>query len=119
MKRGRPGRPLGRRRLWPALYPCPREGRSPFPPITKNRRMGGSKAETIRQPRDRLNRQPQERQHSAANGGTRDRLPPAIRRTGRPRDEAKIFVKDVAEWSGLMQEQIERVLPFLGGASHD
>jgi cellulose biosynthesis protein BcsQ len=43
----------------------------------------------------------------------------AIRRTGRPRDEAKIFVKDVAEWSGLMQEQIERVLPFLGGAPHD
>jgi len=39
--------------------------------------MGGSKAETIRQPRDRLKRQPQERQHSAANGGTRDRLPPA------------------------------------------
>ena len=34
-------------------------------------------AETIRQPRDRLRGQPQERQHSAAAGGTRDRLPPA------------------------------------------
>jgi hypothetical protein len=39
--------------------------------------MGGSAAETIRQPRDRLKGQPQERQHSAAVGGTRDRLPPA------------------------------------------
>ena len=29
-------------------------------------RMGGSAAETIRQPRDRLKGQPQERQHSAA-----------------------------------------------------
>src|ERR1700733_9144450 len=35
-------------------------------------------AETIRQPRDRLKRHPQERQHSAAVcGGTRDRVPPA------------------------------------------
>jgi hypothetical protein len=39
--------------------------------------MGGSVAEPIRQPRDRLKGQPQERQHSAAAGGTRDRLPPA------------------------------------------
>ena len=39
--------------------------------------MGGSVAETIRQPRDRLKGQPQERQHSAAAGGTQDRLPPA------------------------------------------
>ena len=39
--------------------------------------MGGSAAETIRQPRDRLRGQPQERQHSAARRGTRDRLPPA------------------------------------------
>jgi hypothetical protein len=31
-------------------------------------------AETIHQPRDRLTGQPQERQHSAAAGGTRDRL---------------------------------------------
>ena len=42
-----------------------------------NGRMGGSEAETIRQPRDRLKGQPQERQHSAAEGGTRDRPPPA------------------------------------------
>jgi hypothetical protein len=46
------------------------------------RKMGvwaGAEAETIRQPRDRLKGQPQERQHSAAEGGTRDRLPPAGR----------------------------------------
>lgn len=42
----------------------------------------------------------------------------AMRRTGCPRDEAKIFVKDIAEWSGLMQEQLEHVLPFLAGESH-
>jgi len=39
----------------------------------------------------------------------------AIRRTGRPRDEAKILVKDIAEWSGVMQDEIGRVLPFLAG----
>lgn len=39
--------------------------------------MGESEAETIRQPRDRLKEQPQERQHRAAKGGTRDRLLPA------------------------------------------
>jgi hypothetical protein len=37
----------------------------------------GHNSEPIRQPRDRLTGQPQERQHSAAEGGTRDRLPPA------------------------------------------
>ena len=42
-----------------------------------NGRMGGSEAETIRQHRDRLKGQPQEREHSDAEGGTRDRLPPA------------------------------------------
>lgn len=47
-----------------------------------------------------------------------DNYSEAIRRTGGRRDEAKIFVKDVAEWSGRMQEQIERVLPFLAGAAH-
>lgn len=39
----------------------------------------------------------------------------AMRRTGRPRDEAKLFVKDVAEWSGVIQGEIERVLPLLAG----
>jgi hypothetical protein len=38
--------------------------------------MGGAPAETTRGSRDRLKGQPQERQHSAAEGGTRDRLPP-------------------------------------------
>jgi len=39
--------------------------------------MGGAPAETTRGSRDRLKGQPQERQHSAVEGGTRDRLPPA------------------------------------------
>jgi hypothetical protein len=39
--------------------------------------MGAARAETTRGSRDRLKGQPQERQHSAAEGGTRDRLPPA------------------------------------------
>jgi len=47
------------------------------PLLCKNGRMGESEAQTIRQPGDRLRGQPQERQHSAAEGGTRDRLPPA------------------------------------------
>jgi hypothetical protein len=51
-------------------------GRSPH--LRKKWRISRSAAEAIRQPRDRLKRQPQERQHSAAGfGGTRDRLPPA------------------------------------------
>ena len=37
----------------------------------------GQNCETIRQSRDRLTGQPQERQHSAAEGGTRDRVRPA------------------------------------------
>ena len=41
------------------------------------RSVGACAAETIRRPRDRLKGQPQERQHSAAAGGTRNRLPPA------------------------------------------
>lgn len=42
----------------------------------------------------------------------------AIQRTGRPRDEAKLFVKDVAEWSGVIQGEIERVLPLLIGGDN-
>lgn len=44
-----------------------------------------------------------------------DNYAEAIRRTGRPRDEAKILVKDIAEWSAVMQDEIGRILPFLGG----
>jgi hypothetical protein len=47
-----------------------------------------------------------------------DNFAEAIRRTGRPRDEAKILVKDIAAWSAVMQEQIASLLPFLVG-SHD
>jgi len=36
-----------------------------------------TRAQTIRQPRERLKGQPQERQHSDGEAGTRDRLPPA------------------------------------------
>src|SRR5258708_3886704 len=39
--------------------------------------MGEAPAQTTRGSRDRLKGQPQECQHSAAEGGTRDRLPPA------------------------------------------
>jgi hypothetical protein len=50
---------------------------APLPNHTKDGRISRSAAQAIRQPRDRLRGQPQERQHSAAEGGTRDRLPPA------------------------------------------
>lgn len=41
----------------------------------------------------------------------------AIERTGRPRDEAKIFVKDIAAWSAIVLEEISRILPALGGGA--
>lgn len=41
----------------------------------------------------------------------------AILRTGRPRDEAKIFVKDIAAWSGVVQEELLAVLPMLAGGA--
>ena len=45
----------------------------------------GRDGELIRLHRDRLSGQPEERQHSAAIGGTRDRLPPArCVKTGAP-----------------------------------
>ncbi len=49
------------------------------PPSSKKRRISRSAAEAIRQPRDRLKRQPQERQHSAVNRspGWRDAEPTA------------------------------------------
>ena len=37
----------------------------------------------------------------------------AIRRTGLPRDQAKLFVKDIAEWSAVTLEQVEQVMPWL------
>ena len=44
-----------------------------------------------------------------------DNYAEAVRSTGLPRDQAKILVKDVAEWSAVMQDQIGRILPFLAG----
>ncbi len=41
----------------------------------------------------------------------------AIKRMGGRRDEAKILVKDIAEWSAVMQDEIGRVLPFLAGGN--
>lgn len=38
----------------------------------------------------------------------------ALLRTGKPRDEAKRFVRDVAAWTGTIQDELVRVLPFLG-----
>jgi hypothetical protein len=43
----------------------------------KHGRISQSAAQAIRQPRDRLRGQPQERQHSDGKAGTRGRLPPA------------------------------------------
>ena len=43
----------------------------------------------------------------------------AIERTGRPRDEAKIFVKDIAAWSAVVLEEISRVLPALAGGTDE
>ena len=44
-----------------------------------------------------------------------DNYAEAVRSTGLPRDQAKILVKDVAEWTAVMQDQIGRILPFLAG----
>jgi len=53
-------------------------GKEPQAPAFSERgRLRRSEAKASRQSRDRLKGQPQERQHSAAEGGTRDRLPPA------------------------------------------
>jgi hypothetical protein len=41
----------------------------------------------------------------------------AIERTTKPRDEVKIFVKDIAAWSAVMLEEIARVLPKLASRS--
>lgn len=46
-----------------------------------------------------------------------DNYAEAIRRTGRPRDEAKILVKDIAAWSGVVQDELLRVLPVLRGGA--
>lgn len=42
-----------------------------------------------------------------------DNYAEALRRTGKPRDEAKRFVRDLAAWTGTIQEELVRVLPFL------
>jgi hypothetical protein len=62
----------------PALARGYFNGKGPQAPAFSERgRLRRSEAKASRQSRDRLKGQPQERQHSAAEGGTRDRLPPA------------------------------------------
>jgi len=73
--RGRSGRPPRPVPDLPGLHPCPREGGALSRSTEKT--ISESASGAIRGPRDRLRGQPQERQHSAAEGGTRDRLPPA------------------------------------------
>lgn len=43
----------------------------------------------------------------------------AMRRTGLPRDEAKKVVRHVAAWSGIVQDEIARILPALLGGRDD
>lgn len=43
----------------------------------------------------------------------------AMRRTGLPRDEAKKVVRHVAAWSGVVQDEIARILPALAGGRDD
>jgi hypothetical protein len=71
------------------------------------RRVGRSEAETILQPRGRTERAPEERRHSAANGGTRDRLPPARRAF----DLARGIEARRAETSDSACESPVRLLP--------
>jgi len=62
-----------------------------------------------------------ERMHALPStiiGWHADNYAEAIRRVGGHRDEAKLFVKDVAEWSGKILEEIERVLPILSDDGH-
>ena len=77
-KRGRPGRPLRSAPAFAGASPWRARGAEPHSSsIQKKKRLGEATAKITRVSRDRLKRQPQERQHSAAEGGTRDRLPPA------------------------------------------
>ena len=78
-KRGRPGETarigagIGRR-----FYPGARaRGGAPSILNREKKRISERASGAVRGLRDRLTGQPQERQHSDAEGGTRDRLPPA------------------------------------------
>lgn len=50
---------------------------------------------------------------STVVGWHSDNYAEALRQTGKPRDEAKRFVRDLAAWTGIIQEELVRVLPFL------
>ncbi|MET3927507.1 hypothetical protein [Devosia sp. 2618] len=56
---------------------------------------------------------------STVVGWHADNYAEALRQTGKPRDEAKRFVRDVAAWTGTIQEELTRVMPFLAGESVD
>jgi hypothetical protein len=78
-KRGRPGRPLGSAPALAGALPWRARGAEPHSSSLKkeSKRISERACGAIRGSRDRLRGQPQERQRSAAEGGTRDRLPPA------------------------------------------
>lgn len=48
-----------------------------------------------------------------------DNYAEALSRTGKPRDLAKRFVRDVAAWTGIIQDDLVRVMPFLDGEAVD
>lgn len=48
-----------------------------------------------------------------------DNYAEALMRTGKPRDEAKRFVRDIAAWTGTVQEELLGVFPFLSGDNTD
>lgn len=56
---------------------------------------------------------------STVVGWHADNYAEALRRTGKPRDEAKRFVRDIAAWTGTIQEELIRTLPFLAGNGAD
>jgi len=74
---GRPGRPGRRRAVWRAL-PFPARGAEPRS-LQERKKGGGS-----RHNRGAGNMQPQEREHSDGEAGTRDRLQPRDRLKGQP-----------------------------------
>jgi len=45
----------------------------------------------------------------------RDNYSEALAKTGKPRDEAKRFIRDIATWTGTIQDELLRVMPFLHG----
>jgi hypothetical protein len=83
--------------------------RARAPPLSssteKTKRVGGAGAETTRGSQDRFKGQPQERQHSAVEIGTRDRLPPA--NDSRASRRVRINFAFVILWYRLVVEHVD------------